>query len=252
LIGRFTERRNAIQGKLPERNSQTIDRFGNPERRGAIDAGIDIIMHSFFRLLRAICAAAVIPACAMSLLGAAEGGDARKSTRLNCGAKIECIMPAGPRESGQSSVVIKSDDSISCPLNEGDTTFVVTLPASGALERLKFVNENLAARGTLRIAVANEALAPNSAHWMQVDGDVSFRHKRLFNLSVVGVEAKFVRVTFSVERETVDSTLALKNFQPAKSDLFNAYFNEVSTKQTAFSDNLATANATPLFASLNR
>jgi hypothetical protein len=210
-------------------------------------------MHRFFRLVRAIWAMAVIPACAMSLQGAGEvkGSEARKSTRLNCGAKVECTMPEGARHSGQSSVVVTSDDSISCPLSEGDTTFVVALPASGALEHLKFVNENPAARGTLRIAVANQALAPTSARWTPVDGNVSFRHKRLFNLSVVGVEAKFVRVTFSVERETRDFTLALRNFQPAKRDLFNVYFDAVSAKQTAFSDNLATANATPLFAGLS-
>jgi hypothetical protein len=255
VIGRFTERWNAIQGKLPERNFAPIhrqqDRCGIPN--GMIDAGMDIIMHSFLRLVRAICAMAVINVCATSLQGAGEvkGSDARKSARLNCGAKVECSMPESARHSGQSSVVVMSDDSISCPLSEGDTTFVVALPASGAIEHLKFVNDNPAARGTLRIAVANQALAPNSARWTPVDGDVSFRQKRLFNLSVVGVEAKFVRVTFSVERETHELTLALRNFQPAKRDLFSAYFNAVSTKQTAFSDNFATANAPPLFAGLS-
>jgi hypothetical protein len=208
-------------------------------------------MHSFLRLIRAICAMTLVPACAVSLLGASETSDGRKSARLNCGAKVECTMPASARHTGQTSVVIMRDDSISCPLSEGDTTFVVALPASGAIEHLKFVNENPDARGTLRIAVANQALAPNSAGWTRVDGDVSFRHKRLFNLSVVGVEARFVRVTFSVERETRDFTLALRNFQPEKRDLFNAYFNEIPARQTTFSDNLATANTTPLFAGLS-
>jgi hypothetical protein len=184
--------------------------------------GMVIIMHSFFRWVRAICAMTVIPAYAISLFGAGEGAAAQKSARLNCGAKVECTMPESARQSGHFPVVITGDDSISCPLNEGDTTFVVALPASGAIEHLKFVNENPAARGTLRIAVSNQALAPNSARWTPVDGDVTFRQKRLFNLSIVGVEAKFVRVTFSVERETNIGTFSLASgeFESAQQAFF--------------------------------
>jgi hypothetical protein len=210
-------------------------------------------MHAFFRSARAICAIAVAPVFVISLYGAAEGtgGDARKSARLNCGAKIECTMPESARRNGQSTVVIMGDDSIRCPLSEGDTTFVVALPNSGAPEQLKFVNENAAARGTLKIAVSNEALAPNSSRWTPVDGNVSFRHKRLFNLSVVGVEAKFVRVTFSVDREARDFTLALKDFQPAKRDLFNANLGEISAKHVSLGDSLAIADAVMPIVALN-
>lgn len=199
-------------------------------------------MHSFFR---SICAIAVAPVFATRLFGAGDGmeDDARKSMRLNCGAKVECTIPGSARQNGQPSVVIMSDDSISCPFNEGDTTFVVALPNSGAPERLKFVNENAAARGTLKIAVSNEALPPNSSRWTPVVGNVSFRHKRLFNLSVVGVEAKFVRVTFSVERETRELTLALRNFQPAKRDLLNANLGEIPSRRISLGDSLAIADA---------
>jgi hypothetical protein len=201
-------------------------------------------MHSFSRSVGAICAVAVNTFFAMNLGAASERGEVRNSAQLNCGARIECTMPGSANQSSRSSVVIMSDDTISCPFDEGDTTFVVALPKSGAPERLKFVNQNVDARGTLRIAVSNEALAPNSARWTQVDGDVSFRDKRRFNVSVVGVEAKYVRVTFSVERAARVFTLALKDFQPARHDLFHAYFNRAPT---SFSDNLAT----PLIAGLN-
>ena len=160
-------------------------------------------------------------------------------------------MPESARQNGPSSVVIMSDDSISCPLREGDTTFVVALPNSGALERLKFVNENAAARGTLKIAVSNEALAPNSSRWTPVDGNVSFRHKRLFDLSVVGVEAKFVRVTFSVEREATDFTFALKDFQPTRRDLFSANLGEISAKRVSLGDSLAIVDPAAPIVALN-
>ena len=199
-------------------------------------------MHPFFR---SICAIAVAPLLfATGVFGAGDGtGYGRKTIRLACGVKVECTIPGSTRQSGQPSVLIMSDDSISCPLNEGDTTFVVTLPNSGAPEQLKFVNENAAAGGTLKIAVSNEALPANSARWIQVDGNVSFRHKRLFNLSVVGVEAKFVRITFSVERETRELTLALRNFRSASPDLLNTNLGEIPSKRISLGDSFAIADA---------
>jgi hypothetical protein len=192
-----------------------------------------------------MCAIAVAPVFAAGLFGAGDGmgNEAQKTIRLTCGVKVECTTTGSTQQNGQPSVVIMSDDSISCPLNEGDTTFVVTLPNSGAPERLKFVNENAAARGTLKIAVSNEALPPNSTRWMSVDGNVSFRHKRLFNLSVVGVEAKFVRVTFSVERETRELTLALRNFEPAKRDLLNTNLGDIPSKRISLGDSLGIVEA---------
>ena len=208
-------------------------------------------MQAFFRSIRAICAFAVTPVLVVSLFGAGEGTDTRKTARLTCGAKVECTLPESTLGNGRSSVVIMGDDSIRCPLSEGDTTFVVALPKSGLLERLKFVNENTAARGTLKIAVSSEALPPNSSRWTPVDGKVSFRHKRMFNLSVVGVEAKFVRVTFSVEREARDFTLALKDFQPAKRDLFNGNLGEISAKHISLEDSLAVGEAALPIVALN-
>lgn len=93
----------------------------------------------------------------------------------------------------------KDDDTVSCLLKEGDSTFVIALPKSALLDRLTFINENAAAQGDLRIAVSNCRLPAESPKWNMVDGSVHFAHKRLFNFSMLGVEAKYVRLSFHVE-----------------------------------------------------
>jgi len=147
----------------------------------------------------------------------AKSNEAKNLARMNCGAQIECITPDGQYTpialSGQNgngaSVLIMDDDTVSCPLREGDTIFIVTLGRSSTLDRLSFVNENAAARGELRIAVSNDKLPANSDKWTPVDGSVAFHHKRLFNFSLLGVEAKFVRLTFHVQREGRIAALGL-------------------------------------------
>ncbi len=169
--------------------------------------------------------------------------DAAKPARMNCGARIECITPDGlpgrlalARQDSNAAVLIMEDDSISCPLREGETTFVIALPRSCGLERLKFINENAAARGTLRLAVANEELPANSPRWIMVDGSIGFQNKRLFNVSMVGVEAKFVRVSFKVEGEGVGLSLAMGERE--------------MTRQNIFGDDLAKISAMPLIAAV--
>jgi hypothetical protein len=200
-------------------------------------------MHAF--PVRWSCGFAVI---FMAIANVFAAADEAKSTgaQLNCGARIERVTADGTQRN-RPPMLILSDDSISCPLREGNTTFVVALPHPCTLERLKFVNENTAARGTLRIAVSNENLPPESGGWQPVDGSITFEHKRLFNLSVVGVEAKFVRVTFTVESEVhaANFALALRNFDSARRGLLGAYVNEMATKQTAFEDNFVSPNARP-------
>src|SRR4029077_16177797 len=81
-----------------------------------------------------------------------------------------------------------------------------------------FVNENAAARGDLKIAVSNYRLPAKSAKWTEVEGVIPFARKRLFNLSLLGVEAKYVRLSFHVENEGRIAALglygqdSLKNF----------------------------------------
>ena len=62
-----------------------------------------------------------------------------------------------------------------------------------------FVNKNAVAEGQLLIAVSNPPLVADSPSWSAVEGAIRFRHKRFFALSLVGVEAKYVRLTFQIE-----------------------------------------------------
>ena len=97
--------------------------------------------------------------------------------------------------------LVMDHDTVSSPLREGDTTFIIFLAGSSTLDRFTFINENKPARGEFRIAVANEKLSADSDKWMSVEGAVPFKRKRLFNVSMLGVEAKYVRLTFHVEHE---------------------------------------------------
>ena len=101
----------------------------------------------------------------------------------------------------ETKFLVMVRDTVSSPLPEGDTTFIIFLARSSALDRFTFINENKPARGELRIAVANEKLSADSDKWMSVEGAVPFKRKRLFNVSMLGVEAKYVRLTFHVEHE---------------------------------------------------
>jgi hypothetical protein len=60
------------------------------------------------------------------------------------------------------------------------------------------VNENLVADGRLSIAVSDQQLAAKSPLWSTVAGTILFRHKHRFALSLVGVDANYVRLTFDV------------------------------------------------------
>ena len=90
-------------------------------------------------------------------------------------------------------------DTISCVLREGETTFIIQLPKDSPPDRFTFLNENAAACGELRIAVSNSPLPADSPKWIEVDGIVPFAHKRLFKLSILGVETKFIRLSFKVD-----------------------------------------------------
>ena len=97
--------------------------------------------------------------------------------------------------------LVMDQDTVSSPLPEGDTTFIIFVARSSTLDRFTFINENKPARGQLRIAVANEKLSADSDKWTSVDGAVSFKRKRLFNVSMLGVEARYVRLAFHIEHE---------------------------------------------------
>src|SRR5207244_12948956 len=134
-------------------------------------------------------------------------GPARKS------AKIQYITPDGqfspvnaarlaPRASAAAFV---DNDTVSCVLREGETTFIIQLPKNSPRDRFTFLNENAAACGELRIAVSDSPLPADSPKWTEVDGIVPFAHKRLFKLSMLGVDTKFVRLSFKVDSQRQES-----------------------------------------------
>jgi hypothetical protein len=160
---------------------------------------------------------------AISLISAAgargnpeETNQAKNLAQMNCGAQIECITPDGRPATianrgsdAGATALIMDDDTISCPLQGGETTFVIALPKAALIDRFTFINENAAARGELKIAVSNYRLPAASSKWTEVEGVIPFARKRLFNLSMLGIEAKYVRLSFNVEKEGRIAALGL-------------------------------------------
>jgi hypothetical protein len=137
-----------------------------------------------------------------------EGNATKSPARMHCGARIDCITPdgrlsavpsAGEKDS-RAAALIKEDDTVSCPLQEGETTFIISFPKASLLDRFTFINENAAVRGEMKIAVSNDQLPADSPKWTDVSGKTEFISKRLFNLSMVGVEARYVKLSFHVKK----------------------------------------------------
>ena len=100
-----------------------------------------------------------------------------------------------------SDPLVLGDKPLSYSLPEGDTTFIIRVPKPSLLEQFTFVNEKTAVRGALKIAVSNASLPASDPKWNPVNGEIVFAHKRLFNLSMVGVEARYLKLSFHVEKE---------------------------------------------------
>jgi hypothetical protein len=130
---------------------------------------------------------------------------AKNLARMNCGASIDLIGADGRivvvtnKESSPSALLL-DDDTLNYPLPEGDTSFVLSLPRTSILDRLTFVNENGSAAGEMTVAVSNYRLPARSSKWIEVDSGTSFAGKRLFNLSLAGTEARYVKLTFHVTK----------------------------------------------------
>jgi hypothetical protein len=129
---------------------------------------------------------------------------AKNLARTNCGATIDLIGPDGHtvvmNKNSSASALLLDDDTLNYPLPEGDTTFVVSFPRTSALDRFTFVNENAAAAGEMKVAVSNYRLPAQSPKWNEISGSTSFTGKRLFDLSLLGTEARFVRLSFHVTK----------------------------------------------------
>jgi hypothetical protein len=139
---------------------------------------------------------------------------AKNLARMNCGATIDRIDPTGralvvTERASSAGNLILDDDTLNYPLPEGDTTFVVSFPRISTLDRFTFVNENAAAAGEIKIAVSNYRLAANSRKWIEVNSESSFTGKRLFDLSLAGTEARYVKISFHATRGGLIAGLGL-------------------------------------------
>jgi hypothetical protein len=157
----------------------------------------------------AFAGAPIQPSLAAEPAATAEESNAAKNLgRMNCGAKVDCITPDGrlvavpsaSEKNSSAAALIMDDDTLSCPLQEGETTFIISFPKTSPLDRFTFVNENAEVKGEMKIAVSNYRLPASSPKWIEVSGKTAFTHKRLFNLSMVGVEARYVKLSFHVEK----------------------------------------------------
>jgi hypothetical protein len=174
--------------------------------------------------------------CALALVGfLAANSYCYAGSRTKNSTQIEYIAPDGQFSSltaahtarHKSAAAFVDDDTISCVLKEGETTFIIELPNNASRDRFTFLNENAAACGELRIAVSDAALPADSPKWTEVDGIVPFAHKRLFKLSMLGVETKFVRLSFKVDGQRQDSA---KISQPFQTSVLTAAINSRFTR----------------------
>jgi hypothetical protein len=148
---------------------------------------------------------------------AEESGAAKNLAQIHCGAKIDCITPDGRlvavssagEKNSITAALILDDDTLSCPLQEGETTFIISFPKTSTLDRFTFINENAEVQGEMKIAVSNDRLPADSPKWTDVSGKTAFTSKRLFNLSMVGVEARYVKLSFHVEKGSRVAALGL-------------------------------------------
>ena len=151
-------------------------------------------------------------------------------------AQIEYITPDGQFSSltaahpapHKPTAAFVDNDTVSCVLGEGETTFIIELSNNAPRDRFTFLNENAAACGELRIAVSDSPLPANSPKWTEVDGIVPFAHKRLFKLSMLGVDTKFVRLSFKVEGQRRESAQISYPFQTSVlTAAFNSNFSRL-------------------------
>ncbi|PZR73914.1 MAG: hypothetical protein DLM73_09455 [Chthoniobacterales bacterium] len=155
--------------------------------------------------------------------GPADDSNAAKNlARMNCGARIDIITPDGrvvaeipgaTAKDANASALIMDDDTVSVPLHEGDTTFIIAFPRTSALDRFTFVNENGSAEGEMKVSVSNYRLPAQSSKWIEVNGSTLFTHQRHFNLSLLGVEARYVKLSFHVQKAGRIAALGLYGAQ---------------------------------------
>lgn len=182
------------------------------------------------------------------------GNNSYAKSSANEGAQVEYISPDGKFSSlsaanpnaRESAAAFVDGSTVSCALKEGETTFIIELPAAATSDRFTFLNENAAACGELRIAVSNSPLPADSPKWTEVDGIVPFAHKRLFKLSMLGVETKFVRLSFKVDGQEASAARISDPFRGSILDENNKPSRTRLTSRIPRELNLATISVGPI------
>ena len=174
-------------------------------------------------------------------------------SQANKNLQIEYIAPDGQLSSlkaeqpaaHETTASFVDRNTVSCVLRQGETTFIIELPINAPHDRFTFLNENAEACGELRIAVSDSPLPADSPKWTEVDGIVPFAHKRLFKLSILGVETKFVRLSFRVDGERQNSARVSNPFRnSALTAAINSNFARLHPYEPGFS--LAAADVAAL------
>ena len=112
---------------------------------------------------------------------------------------LAAVIQATGNPPSADTCLTTADAPLNYALPQGTSSFVIRLANPEAKRCFTFVNENSVADGRLSIAVSDRQLAAESPLWSTVAGTISFRHKRRFALSLVGVDANYVRLTFDVD-----------------------------------------------------
>jgi hypothetical protein len=173
--------------------------------------------NAFFAFLREFCATGSLFLTSFVFAGqnaplpgqAAALGQNLKAANSS---RIECFASGSARTTSMTM----ADAKIKYTLPRGVTTFIIRLAAPAEKRCFTVVNGNAAAAGKLSIAVSNERLAAGSPKWSEVAGAINFRHKRLFALSLVGIAANYVKLTFQVDDP---DRLAQRDSQVARTPL---------------------------------
>lgn len=143
-----------------------------------------------------------------------ESNPAKNLARMNCGATLDLVGADGrivivTNKEAAPSALLLDDDTLNYPLPEGDTTLLLSFPRTSALDRFTFVNENAAAAGDVSISVSNYRLPAKSPKWNPVNESVPFSGKRLVDLSMLGTEARYVKLSFHVTKAGTIAGLGL-------------------------------------------
>lgn len=152
---------------------------------------------SFGRIVPTIVALIFSSAFLQLTFGAEPNTTTAAKTSSKNPSRIDSLKGVSLPQMGR---LIMKNDTISCPLPEGESTFIISFLRTSRLDRLTFVNENANVKGEMRIAVSSHRLPADSPKWIEVSGKTAFTQKRRLNLSMVGVEARFVKLSFHVKR----------------------------------------------------